>query len=44
VVQDTEESNVDNLNNIRREASKLFTSKKKEYGKAKISETVLGRP
>jgi hypothetical protein len=30
-------SNVDNLNNVRREASRHFRNKKKEYLKAKIN-------
>jgi len=37
-VQDTSESNVDNLNNVRHEASRHFRNKKKEYMKAKIEE------
>jgi hypothetical protein len=32
------QSNVDNLNNVRREASRYFRNKKKEYLKAKIIE------
>jgi len=35
-VQDPRQSNVDNLNNVRREASRYFRIKKKEYLKAKI--------
>ena len=37
-VQDPSQSNVDNLNNVRREANKHFRNKKKEYMKAKIDE------
>ena len=37
-VQDPSQCNVDNLNNVRREASKHFRNKKKEYLKAKIDE------
>ena len=37
-VQDPSQSNVDNLNNARREASRHFRNKKKEYLKAKIKE------
>jgi len=36
--QDPSQSNVDNINNIRREASRHFRNKKKEYLKAKIDE------
>jgi hypothetical protein len=35
-----EQSNVDNLNNVRREASRQNKKKKKEYLKAKIDECV----
>jgi len=35
-VQDQSQSNVDNLNNVRRQASKLFRNKKKAHLKAKI--------
>jgi hypothetical protein len=35
-LQDPKQSNVDNLNNVRREASRHFRSKKKEYLKAKV--------
>jgi len=35
-LQDPSQSNVDNVNNVRREASKHFRSKKNEYLKAKI--------
>jgi hypothetical protein len=38
LVQDTNHSNVDNLNNVRREASRHFRNKKKGYLKAKINE------
>ena len=37
-VQDPEEINVDNLKNVRREASRHFRNKKKAYLKAKIKE------
>ena len=37
-VQDPNESSVDNLNNVRRETSRHFMYKKKEYLKAKIDE------
>jgi len=37
-LQDPKQSNVNNLNNIRREASKHFRDKKKEYLKAKVIE------
>ena len=37
-VQDPSQNNVDNLNNVRREASRHFRNKKKEYLKAKIEE------
>ena len=37
-VQDPCQSNVDNLNRVRREASRHFRNKKKEYLKAKIEE------
>ena len=37
-VQDRNQNNIDNLNNIRREASRHFRNKKKEYPKAKINE------
>jgi len=33
-VQDPSQSNLDNLNNVRREASRHFRNKKKEYLKA----------
>ena len=36
--QDPSQSNVDNINNIRRKASRHFRNKKKEYLKAKIDE------
>ena len=38
MVTGSKQSNVDNLNNIRREASRHFGNKKKEYVKAKIDE------
>jgi hypothetical protein len=34
-LQDPSQRNVDNLNNLRHEASRHFTNKKKEYPKAK---------
>jgi len=37
-LQDPNQINVDNLNNVRREASRQFKNKKKEYLKAKIEE------
>jgi len=37
-VQDLNQSNVDNLNNVRREASRHFKNKKDEYLKAQIEE------
>ena len=37
-VQDPSQSNVDNLNNVRREVSRHFRNKKKAYLKAKIEE------
>jgi len=37
-LQDPNQSIVSNLNNVRREASRHFRSKKKEYLKAKIDE------
>ena len=37
-VQDRSQSNVDNMNNVRCEASRHFRNKKKEYVKAKIEE------
>jgi len=37
-VQDPNQSNIDNLNSVRREASRYFRNKKKEYLKAKIDE------
>jgi len=37
-VQDPNQSNVDNLNNVRREASRHFRSKNKENLNAKIDE------
>ena len=37
-LHDPNESNVDNLNNVKHEASKLFRKKKKEYLEAKIDE------
>ena len=37
-LQDPSQSNVDNLNNVRSEASRHVRNKKKEYLKAKIEE------
>jgi hypothetical protein len=37
-LQDPSEINVDNLNNVRREASRHFRNKKREYLKVKINE------
>ena len=37
-LQDPSKSNVDNLNNVRSEASRHFRNKKKEYLKAEIKE------
>ena len=37
-VKDTNQSNVDNLNNVRHEAGRHFRNKKKEYLKTKIYE------
>jgi len=37
-LQDPNQSNVDYLNNVRREASRCFRNKKKEHLKAKIDE------
>ena len=37
-VQDPSQSNVDNLNGVRREASRRFRNKKKAYLKVKIDE------
>ena len=37
-IQDPSQSNVDNLNNVRRDASRHFRKKKKAYLKAKIEE------
>jgi len=37
-LQDPSQSNVDSLNNVRREASRHFRNKKKKYLKAKIEE------
>ena len=38
LVQDQSQRNVDNLNNVRREASRHFRNKKKAYLKAKIED------
>jgi len=37
-LQDPNDSNLDNLNNVRRETRRRFRNKKKEYLKAKIDE------
>jgi hypothetical protein len=37
-LQDPYQSSVDNLNNVRRDVSRHFRKKKKEYLKAKIDE------
>jgi len=37
-VQDSSQSKVDNLNNVRYEASRHFRNKMKEYLKAKVEE------
>jgi len=37
-IHDSSQSNVDNLNNLRRVASRHFRNKKKEYLKTKIEE------
>jgi hypothetical protein len=37
-LQDPNQSNVDNLNNVRREASRHFRNQKKEYLRAKFDE------
>ena len=37
-IQDPSQSNIDNLNNVRREVSRLFRDKKKAYLRAKIKE------
>ena len=37
-LQDPNQSNVDNLNSVRREASRHFRNKNKEYLKAQIDE------
>jgi len=37
-IQDPSQSNADNLNNVRHEASRNFRNKKKEYLRAKIEE------
>jgi hypothetical protein len=37
-IQDPSQSDLDNLNNVRRDASRHFRNKKKAYLKAKIEE------
>ena len=39
-LQDPNQSNVDSFHNVRREASRYFSNKKKEYLKTKIAELV----
>jgi hypothetical protein len=41
LLQDLSEVNEDNLRNVRREASRHFRNKEREYLKAKINETEL---
>ena len=38
LIQDTSQSNVDNLNNVKREVSRHFRNKTKAYLRAKIEE------
>jgi len=40
-VQDPSQSNIDNLSNVRREISRHFRNKKKEYLRAKFEELKL---
>ena len=40
-IQDLSQSNVDNLNNVRREVSRHFRNKKKAYLRAKIGDLKL---
>ena len=42
-VQDPSQSNVNTLNNVRREATRHFRNKKKAYLKAKIEELETNR-
>jgi len=42
-IQDPNHSTVDNLNNVRRDASRHFRNKKKEYLKAKVDEPETNR-
>jgi hypothetical protein len=42
-MQDPSQSNVDNLNNVRRDASRHFRNKMKEYLKAEIDELETNR-
>jgi hypothetical protein len=37
-LQNSNQSNIDNLNNVRREAGRHFRNKKKEYLKVKVNE------
>jgi len=39
-LQDPNQNNIDNINTVRREASRNFRNKNKEYLKAKIDELV----
>jgi hypothetical protein len=39
-IQDANKNNLDNMNNVRRDASRHFRNKKKAYLKAKIEELV----
>ena len=40
-IQNPSQSNIDNLKNVRRDASRHFTNKKKAYLKAKIEDLKL---
>jgi hypothetical protein len=40
-VQDPSQSNIDNLNNVRRETSRPFRNTKKAYSEDKIEELIL---
>jgi hypothetical protein len=42
-LHDPSEINGDNLNNVRREASRYFRNKKREYLKDKINELAMNR-
>jgi hypothetical protein len=41
--QDPSEINVDNMNNVRREASRYFRNEKREYLKYKINEIATNK-